>query len=67
MKIPLNAQTILYGIRYKYENNQVIDVSSPDVSSPLHYQLYGNGKMGVDVPSKGSQNQLLERQVIFNF
>lgn len=49
-------------LRYKYENNQVIDVSSPDVSSPLHYQLYGNGKMGVDVPSKGSQNQLLERQ-----
>lgn len=49
-------------LRYKYENNRVIDVSSPDVSSPLHYQLYGNGKMGVDVPSKGSQNQLLERQ-----
>ncbi|KAL5582076.1 hypothetical protein UlMin_014518 [Ulmus minor] len=49
-------------LRYKYENNRVIDVSSPDVSSPLHYQLYGNGKMGIDVPSKGSQNQLLERQ-----
>ncbi|KAL5579611.1 hypothetical protein UlMin_012053 [Ulmus minor] len=44
------------------KNNRVIDVSSPDVSSPLHYQLYGNGKMGIDVPSKGSQNQLLERQ-----
>ncbi|KAL5563220.1 hypothetical protein UlMin_032967 [Ulmus minor] len=48
--------------RYKYESNQVIDVSSPNVSSPVHYQLYGNGKMGIDVPSKGSQNQLLERQ-----
>ncbi|XP_030482303.1 AUGMIN subunit 5 [Cannabis sativa] len=49
-------------LRYKYENNRVIDVSSPDVSSPLHYQLYGNGKIGGDVPSKGTQNQLLERQ-----
>lgn len=49
-------------LRYKYENNRVMDASSPDVSSPLHYQLYGNGKIGVDVPSKGSQNQLLERQ-----
>ncbi|KAF7135400.1 hypothetical protein RHSIM_Rhsim08G0077400 [Rhododendron simsii] len=49
-------------LRYKYENNRVMDASSPDVSSPLQYQLYGNGKIGVDVPSKGSQNQLLERQ-----
>lgn len=47
-------------LRYKYENNRVIDVSSPDVSSPLHYQLYGNGKIGVDAPSRGTQ--LLERQ-----
>ncbi|XP_004304198.1 PREDICTED: uncharacterized protein LOC101310241 [Fragaria vesca subsp. vesca] len=47
-------------LRYKYENNRVIDVSSPDVSSPLHYQLYGNGKMGIDAPSRGTQ--LLERQ-----
>ncbi|XP_058179347.1 AUGMIN subunit 5 [Rhododendron vialii] len=49
-------------LRYKYENNRVMDASSSDVSSPLQYQLYGNGKIGVDVPSKGSQNQLLERQ-----
>lgn len=49
-------------LRYKYENNRVTDVSSPDVSSPLHYQLYGNGKNGIDLPSKGTQNQLLERQ-----
>ncbi|KAJ7974268.1 AUGMIN subunit 5 [Quillaja saponaria] len=49
-------------LRYKYENNTVMDVSSPDVSSSLQYQLYGNGKLGVDVPSRGSQNQLLERQ-----
>ncbi|GMY12840.1 AUGMIN subunit 5-like [Fagus crenata] len=48
-------------LRYKYENNTVMDVSSPDVSSPLHYQLYGNGKIG-DAPSSGTQNQLLERQ-----
>ncbi|CAN6702332.1 unnamed protein product [Malus baccata var. baccata] len=47
-------------LRYKYENNRVMDVSSPDVSSPLHYQLYGNGKIGVDAPSRGTQ--LLERQ-----
>ncbi|OMP03704.1 hypothetical protein COLO4_10252 [Corchorus olitorius] len=49
-------------LRYKYENNTVMDVSSPDVSSPLNYQLYGNGKIGKDVSSRGTQNQLLERQ-----
>ncbi|XWS36860.1 hypothetical protein CRYUN_Cryun20dG0121700 [Craigia yunnanensis] len=49
-------------LRYKYENNRVMDVSSPDVSSPLNYQLYGNGKIGMEVPSRGTQNQLLERQ-----
>lgn len=49
-------------LRYKYENNRVMDVSSSDVSSPLQYQFYGNGKIGVDVPSRGTQNQLLERQ-----
>ncbi|CAI8591971.1 unnamed protein product [Vicia faba] len=49
-------------LRYKYENNIVMDVSSPDGSSPLQYPLYGNGKLGVDVPPGGSQNQLLERQ-----
>ncbi|KAM2143755.1 hypothetical protein ACFX1R_047514 [Malus domestica] len=47
-------------LRYKYENNRVMDVSSPDVSSPLHYQLYGNGKIRADAPSRGTQ--LLERQ-----
>ncbi|KAK6913400.1 HAUS augmin-like complex subunit 5 [Dillenia turbinata] len=49
-------------LRYKYENNRVMDASSPNVSSPLQYQLYGHGKMGMDVPSRGTQNQLLERQ-----
>ncbi|CAK9175796.1 unnamed protein product [Ilex paraguariensis] len=51
-------------LRYKYENNRVMDASSPDVSSPLQYQLYGNGKIGSDLPSRGTQNQnqLLERQ-----
>ncbi|QHO30986.1 AUGMIN subunit [Arachis hypogaea] len=39
-----------------------MDVSTSDGSSPLQYQLYGNGKIGVDVPPGGSQNQLLERQ-----
>lgn len=37
--------------------------SSPDVNSPLPFQLYGNGKSGMDMPSRGTQNQLLERQV----
>ncbi|KMT18690.1 hypothetical protein BVRB_2g028150 isoform B [Beta vulgaris subsp. vulgaris] len=49
-------------LRYKYENNRVMDASSPDAPSPLDYQLYGNGKIGEDLPSKGSENQLLERQ-----
>ncbi|ESW11396.1 hypothetical protein PHAVU_008G026400 [Phaseolus vulgaris] len=49
-------------LRYKYENNIVMDVSSSDGSSPLQYQLYGNGKIGVDVSPGGSQNQLLDRQ-----
>lgn len=40
-----------------------MDVSSSDGSSPLQYPLYGNGKLGADVPPGGSQNQLLERQV----
>ncbi|PWA79359.1 hypothetical protein CTI12_AA209280 [Artemisia annua] len=47
-------------LRYKYENNRVMLDSSPDVNSPLPFQLYGNG--GVDMASKGTQNQLLERQ-----
>nr|GEU98866.1 augmin subunit 5 [Tanacetum cinerariifolium] len=47
-------------LRYKYENNRVMHDSSPDVNSPLPFQLYGNG--GVDMASKGTQNQLLERQ-----
>ncbi|CAN1826712.1 AUGMIN subunit 5 [Linum perenne] len=28
-------------LRYKFENNRVLEASSPDVSSPLHYQLHG--------------------------
>ncbi|XP_076885173.1 AUGMIN subunit 5-like [Bidens hawaiensis] len=49
-------------LRYKYENNRVMHDSSPDVNSPLPFQLYGNGKSGIDTPSRGTQNQLLERQ-----
>ncbi|GLU01740.1 hypothetical protein SLE2022_190270 [Rubroshorea leprosula] len=49
-------------LRYKFENNRVMDISSPDVSSPINFELNGNGKMGMDVPSRGTQNQLLERQ-----
>lgn len=47
-------------LRYKYENNRVMHDSSPDVNSPLPFQVYG--KIGVDMNSKGTQNQLLERQ-----
>lgn len=53
----------VYVLRYKYENDRVMDVSSTEISSPLQYQLYGTGKIGVEMPSRGSQNQLLERQV----
>lgn len=49
-------------LRYKYENNRVMDASSPEVSSQSQYQLYGNGDIGIDVHSRGTQNQLLERQ-----
>ncbi|KAI5665765.1 hypothetical protein M9H77_15618 [Catharanthus roseus] len=49
-------------LRYKYENDRVMDVSSTEISSPLQYQLYGTGKIGAEMPSRASQNQLLERQ-----
>ncbi|XP_010528428.1 PREDICTED: AUGMIN subunit 5 isoform X2 [Tarenaya hassleriana] len=48
-------------LRYKYENNHVTDISS-DVSSPLSFQFNGNGRINTDTHSKGSNNQLLERQ-----
>ncbi|MCZ8632031.1 MAG: hypothetical protein N7Q72_02075, partial [Spiroplasma sp. Tabriz.8] len=40
---------------------------SSDASSLLHYPIYGNGTTRVDASSKGTQNKLLERQVIFLF
>ncbi|XP_011099047.1 AUGMIN subunit 5-like isoform X2 [Sesamum indicum] len=49
-------------LRYKYENNTVIEASSPDVSSPLQYHLCGYGKPGGDTPARGTEYQLLERQ-----
>ncbi|RWR76008.1 AUGMIN subunit 5 [Cinnamomum micranthum f. kanehirae] len=59
-KIDIRADAEL--LRYKFENNRVTDAASPDVSSSLHYQANGNGKIGFDVSSKGTHNQLLERQ-----
>jgi hypothetical protein len=50
--------------RYKYENEQVIDAASTDASSPLPYQVYGNGKIGSQLPTRGTYDQLLERQVV---
>lgn len=49
-------------LRYKYENDTIVEASSTDISSPLQYHLYSNGKLGGDNPSKGTENQLLERQ-----
>ncbi|ESQ32542.1 hypothetical protein EUTSA_v10003675mg [Eutrema salsugineum] len=49
-------------LRYKYENNRVMEISSSDVSSPLSYQFNGTGTIASDTQSKGSNNQLLERQ-----
>ncbi|XP_047319748.1 AUGMIN subunit 5-like [Impatiens glandulifera] len=49
-------------LRYKYENNRVMNVSSSDPSSPLQYQLIGNGKITAGAPSSGSPNQIFERQ-----
>ncbi|KAM0012042.1 putative HAUS augmin-like complex subunit 5 [Helianthus debilis subsp. tardiflorus] len=48
-------------LRYKYENNRLID-ASPDLGSQFPLQLYGNGNNGLDMPSKGTQYQRLERQ-----
>jgi hypothetical protein len=39
-------QIFILFLRYKYENEQVIDDASTDASSPLPYQVYGNGKTG---------------------
>jgi hypothetical protein len=51
-------------LRYKYENEQVIDAASTDASSPLPYQVYGNGKTGSQLSTRGTYDQLLERQVV---
>ncbi|WOK95413.1 AUGMIN subunit 5 [Canna indica] len=59
-KIDIRADAEL--LRYKYENDKVLDAASPDSSSPLPYQVYGNGKIGADIPTKGTYDQLLERQ-----
>ncbi|XP_076889096.1 AUGMIN subunit 5-like [Bidens hawaiensis] len=48
-------------LRYKYENNKIIE-ASPDLASPLPFQLYGNGNNGHDTPSNGTRYQRLERQ-----
>ncbi|MCL7046684.1 hypothetical protein MKW94_008195 [Papaver nudicaule] len=58
-KIDIRADAEL--LRYKYENNRVMDALS-DATSQLHSQLYDAGRIGVDVTSKGTHSQLLERQ-----
>lgn len=42
----------------------VLDAASPDSSSPLPYQVYGNSKIGTEIPTKATYDQLLERQVL---
>ncbi|XP_047048811.1 AUGMIN subunit 5-like [Lolium rigidum] len=59
-KIDIRADAEL--LRYKYENEQVIDAASTDASSPLPYQVYGNGKIGSELSTRGTYDQLLERQ-----
>ncbi|KAL6846617.1 hypothetical protein ACP4OV_024065 [Aristida adscensionis] len=59
-KIDIRADAEL--LRYKYENEQVIDAASTDASSPLPYQVYGNGKVGSQLSTRGTYDQLLERQ-----
>ncbi|KAK1312956.1 hypothetical protein QJS10_CPA06g01782 [Acorus calamus] len=59
-KIDVQADAEL--LRYRYEDNKVMDVASPDVSSPLQYPVYGSGKIGFDIFTKGTHNQILERQ-----
>jgi hypothetical protein len=61
-KIDIRADAEL--LRYKYENEQVIDAASTDASSPLPYQVYGNGKTGSELSTRGTYDQLLERQVL---
>jgi hypothetical protein len=52
--------------RYKYENNRIMDASSPDGSSYSQSRSNGNNKLGTDTSNKGTYKQLRERQVIFN-
>ncbi|PKA66335.1 hypothetical protein AXF42_Ash007032 [Apostasia shenzhenica] len=59
-KIDIRADAEL--LRYKYENDQVIDAASPDASSPFPYQVYGSPRSGINLATKGTYNQLLERQ-----
>ncbi|XP_072980207.1 AUGMIN subunit 5 isoform X1 [Typha angustifolia] len=59
-KIDIRADAEL--LRYRYENDRVVDAASADASSPLPYQVYGTEKTGSDISTKGTYNQLLERQ-----
>ncbi|XP_043716579.1 AUGMIN subunit 5-like [Telopea speciosissima] len=59
-KIDIKADAEL--LRYKFENNRLTDAASPDANSPLQFRLYEHGKMGDDIPTKGTHRQLLERQ-----
>lgn len=49
-------------LRYKYENNRIMDASSPDGSSYAQGRSNGNNKLGTDPSNKGTYKQLRERQ-----
>ncbi|GJW46231.1 augmin subunit 5 [Tanacetum coccineum] len=55
----LDCQRQRWSLRYKYENNKLMD-ASPYLGSPLQLKLYGNGNIGHDA-SKGTQYHLFER------
>eukprot|EP00252_Welwitschia_mirabilis_P020836 TRINITY_DN5196_c0_g1_i1.p1 TRINITY_DN5196_c0_g1~~TRINITY_DN5196_c0_g1_i1.p1 ORF type:complete len:683 (-),score=164.85 TRINITY_DN5196_c0_g1_i1:20-2068(-) len=48
-------------LRYKYENNRIMDASSPDGNS-YACRSNGNNKLGAEVCNKGTHKQISERQ-----
>ncbi|XP_078434794.1 HAUS augmin-like complex subunit isoform X2 [Wolffia australiana] len=59
-KIDVKADAEL--LRFKYEDDRIVDVTSPDSSSQLKYQVYGSGKLESDFSTKGIWNQLLDKE-----
>ncbi|MQM02680.1 hypothetical protein Taro_035449, partial [Colocasia esculenta] len=62
VKSLIHRETEKIDIKADAELLRIVDATSPDASSHLQYQVYGNGKAGTDFSTKGMWNQLLERQ-----